>query len=961
MKYLKPLFAFLFLLFSISHAFYNGRNMPEKNFLFFETSHFKVIYEKGLDSLARRAAEVGEAAFPSLCEDLLVVDRDLPKINMILTDIDDESNGFSSFIGPTIELFAYPMLAVTTGNLAWIDRVVVHELAHQITYFAVRRFLGPYSIAYYTYFLPTWFVEGIAQFEGETWDKNREFLLKSTYNKFQFLDREHLYGFIGTDYIGSRLLYEEGHSLYRFLVQNHGKNIGGRILKNLTLFHPTLDHALGKTVGIDENVLLYNWRLMLEKDYPVTGTGNRPGNYAREVNSVLGSDFAQVYSLKRVNEGFVFTGIERTDVFEKNLYSWFPGPGLKKLAGPEAGTFFSILPDGKRVCYSINERDGKSGALLKALYVSDFNGRKRSLNGLKGEDPCVLPDGRIVYVRHRSGFSQLYSSDLSGRYETRIDLPPNVVQVYRPLFANRRIYMSIIDIDGERKAASISPDGVGFAIEAEKKGADIRFPTVNAKGQLAYVSNEEGPFNVFTKDSNGIVKSVTADPYGVFCPDFDGSTDSLLITALKDDKDNFNLSVFSISLGDEKQIDTWNMDQTWKTARGFDCSGIVKDSTEGQVGGRSFPYNGLDHISPILVYPDFTIFQNIGLNAEFADPLEKHTLTIGLMTNISRYNSSFYNPDQLGFKLSYLNKVLYPDITLLYMNNSVMGRYQLVDGWQYIEKKKRDLFQCFASIPVNFPRSFTSNQNIFFGALYSKSQYRDSVFNSGYYSIYPFPGKNEIPVFLEWSISNITPFVESYAYPLDAFSLNTQIKVADEAWGSESYYRILDVEYKQSIEIFKTYQTLFYRVKAGTFLGLSNYSFDADPEIVPRGKAYEDFVNMERYLSFTTEYRIPLVRDVGLAAAGLYFQLLTLSPFVDAFAYNRHGVSFRGAQDNLKSAWTAGVIGRQQVYFMGKTVFNISLLFYYDPVKSDSYGYVFDYPFGSTYGYKLNITGETGF
>ena len=931
---------FLAALFSSVPAFYNGRNMPGTNFSFFETRHFKVIYQSGLDSLARRAALTGETAFPILCRDLWVKDRDLPQINIVLTDMDDESNGFSSVVGQKIELFAYPMLAVTTGDLSWIDRVVVHELAHQITYMALRRSFGLYSSIYYTFFLPTWFVEGIAQFEAETWDKNREFFLRSAYNKFQFLGKEHLYGYMGTDYIGARLLYEEGHSLVRFLVQNHGRDICGRILNRMSFLTPTLDHALKKVIGVDQATLLFNWRLMLEKDYPLSSDAGRIGGDAKEVNVALSRGFAQVYSLKRAGEGFLFTGIERTDVFEKNLYAWFPGQVLKKIDGPDAGTFFTLLPDGKSVCYSVVRRNSRTGAMLNVLYVSGFSGHARALNSLEGEEPCALEGNRILFLRRRMGFTQLFSCDENGRDVKEIALPPGVPQAYRPLFAGGRVYLSVIDAQGERKAASLLPDGKDFRIEAEKKGVDIRFPTVNAEGELAYASNEQGPFNIVVRDGAGALRQVTADPYGVFAPDFDGSGDSILVTALRDDAENFNLSVFSTSTAVEKQGEAWNMDLEWKTVTGFDHAS-VSDSMEELEGGRSAPYYGLLHLSPVLVTPSYSSDNGLGVQVELMDPAERHDALFGVL-----FQGASRGP---GITASYTNHDLYPDITLSYLRFSQFSKGERSDGLKVVREKERDIYGASMTWPLNLPGRLNTDQSLFLGAAIEKSANRDSISDGSSFLIVPSTVQKDVPLSFGWSIARMASYGGNFTQPLDAFALSTEVSVSSRDWGSDNRYRLLGLDYRQSVEIMKSFQTVFVRAKAATFLEPSNYSFSPDQSMIPRGMGVLDFGDMERYLSGTAEYRIPLWDDLGFSLLGLYFERFVVGPYLDGFAWNGAGIPLRDYREAAKSAWTAGLQGRQRIYFMGKMVLNLQVLFYYDKEKSNPYGSGFQ------------LSGESGF
>ena len=75
-----------------------------------------------------------------------------------------------------------------------------------------------------------WFMEGIAQWEGETWDTHRDMLLRMTVLGGKLLPPSKLEGFAGTDIRESRLVYEQGHSLVRFIAAKYGRNKSKEIL-----------------------------------------------------------------------------------------------------------------------------------------------------------------------------------------------------------------------------------------------------------------------------------------------------------------------------------------------------------------------------------------------------------------------------------------------------------------------------------------------------------------------------------------------------------------------------------------------------------------------------------------------------------------------------------------------------------------------------------------------------------
>jgi hypothetical protein len=830
------------------------------------------------------------------------------------------------------------MVQMTTGSLGWIDRVVVHELAHQVFYFALRKALGFYGELYHLVFLPTWFVEGFAQYEAEEWDKNREFFLKSCYNKFFFLDREHLYGFMGKNYVRNRLVYEQGHALYRSMAQAYGRDIGGKILSHLSLLRPDFNGALKKAVGMDERTLMLKWRLFLEQDYPLKGTGNRVSGYADEISAPVSRIIDQVFYLKRAGRGFVFTGLARADVYEKNLYYYSPAAGLVKLDGPEIGTFFSLSADRDTVYYAKKVRH-KTGALLYVLHRTDLKGRRRTLSTL-GEEPCVAGPDRIVFVRHRAGLSALYACGVKGDPVKRIPLPASVAQVFKPEYALGRIYFSFVDFEGARKAGSVLPGGNGFCVEAEMENADVRFPAVSARGQLAFASNAAGPFNVYLRDSAGVYRQLTADPYGVFAPAFDGPEDSLSVISLRDEGRNFNLSCFAVSVSRVKEGEAWHMDLPWKKS-GRVLSGPLPEVPEDEFAfSRPSAYSGLSEIRPLVIYPFFKDrlfdFSSPGIRAVFGDPLEKHMLSGGPVY--------YFRNGKPGFEFRYGNHTFYPDI-YLGAGREYIFKQETFDDYKAFETEKRDHASAEAVFPLDFFESIHVSQAFIAGISAARRHWRDSIyFPSTGYAAGQDRGisYDEVPLSLGYRISTFRPFTGNFVHPLNATLFSLNFSVADKAWKSDYAYKTLGAGIRNVFELGRTRQAVYNRLYGTALIGETITTIVPGAHNIPRGKPTGDFDDIGRFLSYTFEYRLPLVRDLGFSLMGLYFEMLTVAPFFDAFAYDPAGTPFSDFPKASRSAWTAGLQARQRIFFCGKHIGEYGFFTAYDPDPPGQYVFFFN-------------------
>jgi hypothetical protein len=169
-----------------------------------ETTHYRVGFEKKYSQLATEVLKVAESVWPTLAKAYDSYDR-YERIDILITDDGDDANGFAIYNFSRVMIFAPHMDWVMRNRQSWIQNVVTHELAH---IFSLRRaaYLSPidgvtiYGSTYnykdrvnYSFQLPwvpliapTWYVEGIAQFEAaqngnDSWDSQRDMIVRDAY------------------------------------------------------------------------------------------------------------------------------------------------------------------------------------------------------------------------------------------------------------------------------------------------------------------------------------------------------------------------------------------------------------------------------------------------------------------------------------------------------------------------------------------------------------------------------------------------------------------------------------------------------------------------------------------------------------------------------------------------------------------------------------------------------------
>jgi len=201
----------------------------------YSTAHFKIVFHDDIEPQAKVAQTFLEEAFSVIGQDLGYRDHGI-QITVVLTGVPDESNGLSMPLGHRIVIFTRPMQVIAAPEIGWLKRVLAHELTHEITFLALRNSTwGIYSELYKSSYMPAWFLEGIAQYEAESWDTKRNtFFSHALYNS-ALEPYPNLATFVKEDPVSGRLVYEQGHAFVRFLVSKYGHDFLKQLLRQVTV------------------------------------------------------------------------------------------------------------------------------------------------------------------------------------------------------------------------------------------------------------------------------------------------------------------------------------------------------------------------------------------------------------------------------------------------------------------------------------------------------------------------------------------------------------------------------------------------------------------------------------------------------------------------------------------------------------------------------------------------------
>ena len=898
-----------------------SRNLPDLKWHTFETTHFQIIYHQGIEIIAHETAKIAEQVYPVITLDL---GAEPPvKTPIIVTDYLDYSNGLATPLGHYIFLWTQNYHKYTTGDTNWLQTLIAHEFTHIVNFWAFRKFPGFWWELTGLGFVPTWFLEGVAEYEAEKWCTHRDMLLRVTAYHKQMLPYKKMTGYIGADQIDARLVYEQGHSLIRYIAARFGHDAVKKIILKFRAFPFSFNLALKRGIGISEKQLFAEWKEQIDSHYTQEYNKHQPLN---ETAQIFKTPFQGNYGARWSPAGdkIAVVAINEYDEHVRELYIYSQESGkFKKVAGPYVNSFFSWSPDGKKIIYS-QKHLVSNGASINDLFSYDIIGKKikRITTNERATDPHSSPDGkRVVYAVHQISHSNLAILDLTSEEKKVITDFPQWTEVFTPVWspAGDKIVFSIFDNQGNRDICLINSDGSNIE-RLTNDPADDRYPTWSPDGEnIAFISYRTGIPNLFVMNlSTRQVRQITDTPGGVFNPTWLPDGKQIAVITFEK-RDNTDIIILPFSESDSKQKEnstTSSLKFHHQHEPVFlqESTPLFKSSTDLYLK----KYNSLLNTRSQILLPyagrDETGYQPGILNL-FSDPLGKHTL----MTTMS-YRSRFH------YSIDYTNRQFSPTIRF-YLQKTTLDHG---DFLQINQETTLKLVENYWSGSVlflwnlNFGKSILSNHLLWtrFNFTYRNSiNYNEYETNNIPQWARPFQGWSNFLTF-GYSWETYRPDISFDIHPKTGYYFGVFGYWGDPAFYSDLTYKQINMYGIARRELFLKEHVVAARLgtvfrtgdqPSQSLLGIGsqtlrglNFSRTGDKQI---------FANLE--------YRFPLIRDLRLKLWILYFERFTGALFFDtgkAWGTNWH-TFYDGSKtsfSNVDWAQTTGGELRHRLYLLGK-------------------------------------------
>ncbi|MBI5476391.1 MAG: PD40 domain-containing protein [Ignavibacteriales bacterium] len=526
MKYYSILF--LILTFTLNIFGQDDFYHPELEWRTISTEHFNVHFHGGVERTAHVVAKIAEDIF----EPITTFYNYKPdgKINFIMKDYDDFSNGATYFFDNKIEIWASALDFDLRGSHNWLRNVITHEFTHMIQIQTTLKFSRkvpafylqwlqyeserrtdvlygyPNGIVSYPvsgFVVPAWFAEGVAQynrreFAYDWWDSHRDMILRMYILDGNMLSWNQMATF-GKTSLGNESAYNSGFALVRYIAEHYGEEKLSEIshnLKSLTAF--SIDGAIEKAIGKSGKELYSEWIDYLRHDYNERISAVKETAVSGEI--IGGVGFGNFYPhFSPDGKSIAYISNKESDYLgTSSLYLYDIENKKEKLLKGGVRSNLSWSPDGKRIYYSKITRDNPHWSNLFDIYYYDFSEETeaRLTKGLRADAPSVSPDGKyIVYVAGEDGTLNLYKMDIDGKNIIKLTNYKDGEQIFNP---------------------SWSPDGTTFIFDYSiGDGRDIATIPVSG-GEVSFViaTQDDERNGVFSPDGKSVIFS--SDMTGIF-------------------------------------------------------------------------------------------------------------------------------------------------------------------------------------------------------------------------------------------------------------------------------------------------------------------------------------------------------------------------------------------------------------------------------------------------------------
>ncbi len=886
---------------------FSGRNHPYLNWKVAETEHFKIMYPDRISGIEALVAAIAEESYRALSRNLDVEFSE--KIRIYLSDEDEIDNGFAVPIGngyTNIWVGVNEYAEKWTGSEKWLRKVLAHELAHIFHFEATRTHLGllNYAIGNPT---PSFWAEGLAQYQTEKWDSQRgdRWLRTSIFDSRPRYDD-------GQSLINRRLMYASGNSQLRYFTETYGDSTLAEMLSQREtafgiLKYHDFDSAFRKTIDKSHSDFFEEWRKHMNIYYNTLASQmDRVDSLQSKPENLPGQYFYDVkYSPDQSHIAALYLPSLQRPV--RRLYIIKNDSTRDREIAAEGNIRHDLdwSPDGDKMAYTRNVR-GERSSLLNDIFILEMESYEetRLTHSRRAISPVFSPDGtELAYIVNEGGTANVVVHNLETGQERYVTYHEGDIQVITLAWNKPRneLVFQRFDKDGSRYLVVLDIQ-TGRERILDQGTDDNRMPLISPDGnKIAFTSLRDDVPNVFMTDLEAdSTWRVTNLFNGAEALDWLAASDTLETEKLvvKATETKRREQIYLIDAGMIREAINPEVPAEYATWRRHEPPNLIPWQVrpdENLIESR-YDYNSWRNLThtvslalPYYIGPDdYGLF---GMTS-WTEPLGKHLISAAGLFSFGDLSNSY------GI-LAYINNQLYPTLTFSAFRTPGLARFY-GSSLLFDQLAGADLSMRW---PIDrFERS-----------------YRRSWFTSGlrYVSIDYFTLRDaDLPVTLpdpeigrqmdlrlSWILKEERPYYRNIIHPVDGYGVQLSLRGAERVFGADTAFLTVDASAYTIVELPGLHRLfLSGRLQAQlgdplpqNFIGFSrldNIGLPVAPGIetlqsiqAERVRGYRELIAGRQVAFGSAEYRVPFLPSLQTSILGfLRFGPTSVALFADAGA-----------------------------------------------------------------------------